>query len=174
MGARDADAAVLRAAAFPDDAPIVRELFREYGASLPFSLCFQGFEEELATLPGRYAQAEGGAVLLAEHGGHVAGCVALRRHSERSCEMKRLWVRPMARGRGLGRVLAAGIVRSAREMGYAEMVLDTESGMREAIALYRSMGFVEGPPYGGPSPLPGILYFRLSLAPSRTAGSSSQ
>lgn len=139
-----------------------RVLFEEYAQSLGFSLCFQGFDEELAGLPGRYAPPQG-RLLLARVEGQLAGCVALQPINARACEMKRLYVRPEYRGRGVGRALAQAIVEAGREIGYRTMRLDTLTSMPEAIALYRSMGFVDIPPYCF-NPIEGAVYMALSLA----------
>ncbi|HER44498.1 MAG TPA: GNAT family N-acetyltransferase, partial [Candidatus Eisenbacteria bacterium] len=134
----------------------VRELFIEYARSLDFDLRFQDFDSELDSLPGDYAPPSG-ALLAAFEGAKASGCVALRRIDESTCEMKRLYVRPEHRGRGVGRSLAERIIRIARAIGYRSMKLDTVSGMAEANALYRSLGFVDTIPYRF-NPLDGCLF----------------
>jgi ribosomal protein S18 acetylase RimI-like enzyme len=139
-----------------------RELFLEYAQSLGFSLCFQGFDKELASLPGDYAP-PAGRLLLAEFEGQLAGCVALHQLEHAICEMKRLYLRPQFRGKGLGRTLADRIIREARHIGYQHIRLDTvEPVMKDAVALYRKIGFYEIPPYCA-NPIPGALYMELLL-----------
>lgn len=139
-----------------------RGLFLEYAQSLGFSLCFQNFEQELASLPGNYAPPDG-RLLLAEFEGNLAGCVALHRLERDLCEMKRLYLRPQFRGKGLGRALAHRIICEAGEIGYKRMRLDTvESVMKDAVEMYRRMGFREIPPYC-PNPIPTALYMELKL-----------
>jgi GNAT superfamily N-acetyltransferase len=139
-----------------------RELFLEYAQSLGFSLCFQNFDKELATLPGDYAPPEG-RLLLAEYEGQLAGCVALHKLEAQICEMKRLYLRPQFRGKGLGRVLADRIIAEARQIGYRRMRLDTvEPVMKDAVAMYRRIGFHEIAPYRA-NPNPGTLYMELEL-----------
>jgi len=145
-----------------DDVEQARELFKEYEAWLGIDLCFQNFEKELAELPGRYAPPDG-RLLLAVENGNVAGCVALRKIGEGICEIKRLFLRPAFRGKGLGRQLAERIIRDAREIGYQRMRLDTlPPKMNDAIALYRSLGFKEIEPYYD-NPVPGAKFMELSL-----------
>jgi len=146
----------------PEQISAIRELFLEYAKSLNFSLCFQSFEKELAELPGEYAPPDG-RLLLAAHGSQLAGCVALHKLEPEICEMKRLYVRPQFRGKGLGRVLAERIVADAREIGYKRLRLDTvEPVRRGAVALYRKLGFREIAPYRE-NPIAGALYMELIL-----------
>lgn len=152
----------LQQAESPQQITAVRELFLEYAQSLNFNLCFQSFEKELAGLPDDYAP-PAGRLLLAAHGSQLAGCVALHKLEDEICEMKRLYVRPPFRGKGLGRVLAERIVADAREIGYKRLRLDTvEPVMRDAVALYRKLGFREIAPYRE-NPIEGVLYMELSL-----------
>jgi len=143
------------------DVPQVRELFKEYEASLGISLCFQGFEKELASLPGEYAPPEG-RLLLALWDGRLAGCVALRKDDQDACEMKRLYVRPPFRGKGVGRTLAHAIIAEAKEIGYKKMRLDTLPSMKEAIALYQSLGFQPTASYRH-NPIEGAIFMELAL-----------
>jgi len=139
-----------------------RQLFLEYAESLGFSLCFQGFDEELQNLPGAYAPPSG-RLLLAYRQGQTAGCVALRQLDNQICEMKRLYVRPGYRGQAVGRMLVDRVIAEARSIGYERMRLDTiESSMQSAIALYRRRGFREIAPYR-PNPIGGALYLELLL-----------
>ncbi|HEU4592386.1 MAG TPA: GNAT family N-acetyltransferase [Steroidobacteraceae bacterium] len=158
---------LIQPARFPRDLEIVRTLFREYAASLNFDLCFQGFEEELAGLPGKYA-APAGAVFLAMKNGEPMGCVALRPIGNGDCEMKRLFVRPAARGEKLGRRLAERVCRQAVDAGYSRICLDTVESMREARALYESLGFREIEPYVF-NPLPEAKYMARELRSDRHA-----
>jgi putative acetyltransferase len=138
-----------------------RILFREYAAGLGFDLAFQGFEAELAALPGDYAPPRG-ALLLAVDSGAWAGCVALRPIDGEVCEMKRLYVRPSWRGTGLGRRLAAAILDEGSRLGYARMRLDTVPAMQSAIALYESLGFRDIPAYRH-NPVPGTRWLEARL-----------
>ncbi len=146
----------------PEDIAHARALFLEYEQSLGFSLCFQNFEKELANLPGDYAPPDG-RLLLAEHEGQLAACVALHKLEIGICEMKRLYLRPQFRGKGLGRILADRIVTEARQIGYRRMRLDTvEPVMKDAVAMYRRLGFKEIAPYCE-NPIAGALYMELEL-----------
>ena len=139
-----------------------RALFLEYAQSLGFSLCFQDFDKELANLPGEYAPPKG-RLLLAEYEGQPAGCVALHKLDDESCEMKRLYLRPQFRGKGVGRILADSIIAQARQIGYRRMRLDTvEPVMKDAVEMYRKLGFKEIAPYR-PNPIPGAIYMELEL-----------
>jgi putative acetyltransferase len=139
-----------------------RELFLEYAQSLGFSLCFQNFDRELASLPGDYAPPTG-RLLLAEYDAQFAGCVALHKIEDGICEMKRLYLRSQFRGKGLGRVLAERIITEARQIGYQRMRLDTvEPVMKDAVAMYRRFGFKEIAPYCK-NPIAGALYMELLL-----------
>jgi len=138
----------------------VRGLLREYATSLAFPLDFQGFERELAELPGAYAPPRG-ALLLARGD----GCVALRPLDDTTCELKRLYVRPHARGAGVGRRLAEAIVAVARRLDYSCMRLDTVPGMENAQALYEQLGFREIAPYTT-NPVEGTRFLELDLRDS--------
>ena len=140
----------------------IHALFLEYAESLGFSLCFQGFDEELARLPGKYSRPEG-RLLLVRQDDADAGCVGVQRLESNLCEMKRMYVKPIFRGRGLGRALAETAICEARAAGYQAMRLDTiEPRMSSAVALYRTLGFVEIAPYR-PNPIPGALCMELVL-----------
>jgi ribosomal protein S18 acetylase RimI-like enzyme len=136
----------------PDDLEAVQNLLREYAASLQLDLSFQDFDSELADPLGFYE-----LVLLAE-----GGCVALRRLDENTCEMKRLYVRPSARGAGLGRRLAEAVIAAAQKRGYTRMLLDTLPTMNPAQTLYESLGFRETEPYRF-NPVPGTTFLELEL-----------
>jgi len=134
-------------------------IFRAYAAALPVDLAPQGFGRELAALPGPYAPPSG-ELLLAKRGDHVLGCIALKELEPDVVEIKRLFVRPRERGKGIARALVAAAIATARAQGAGEIKLDTLPGMTEAIALYRSFGFMPIPPYGS-HPYPGLLCFGL-------------
>jgi ribosomal protein S18 acetylase RimI-like enzyme len=143
--------------ALAGDLELVRELFREYADSLGVDLSFQGFDEELEALPAGYD-----VILVAGED----GCVGVRLLDVDVCEMKRLYVRPSARGSGLGRMLAAAAVERARALGYRAMRLDTMPMMGDAQRLYESLGFVEIPPYRH-NPVAGTRFMELDLRPRR-------
>lgn len=139
----------------------VRQLFREYVASLNVDLDFQNFDEELNTLPGCYAPPEG-ALLLAMDEKRAAGCVALRKLETGICEMKRLYVRPQYRGANLGKVLVEAIIAEAKKRNYSALRLDTLPSMARARVLYASLGFTEIPPYRF-NPIEGTAFMELTL-----------
>jgi GNAT superfamily N-acetyltransferase len=150
-----------------------RELMVEYATWLEFNLCFQGYEEEIQSLPGKYAPPTG-RLLLALWGGRTAGVIALRPLEEPGvCEMKRLYVRPEFRGHQIGRVLAERIIAEAAEIGYSRMRLDTISGkMDRAIAMYRTLGFAEIGPYYK-TPVGETLFMELALNPAVKSNSGA-
>ena len=146
----------------PADIDLAHTLFEEYAAGLGISLCFQNFDQELANLPGDYAPPSG-RLLIARVGGEVAGCIALRRQDESVCEMKRLYLRPNFRRKGLGGKMVETILTEAKQIGYSRMRLDTLPGrMDKAISLYRSIGFKEIAPYYD-NPVADVLYMELVL-----------
>ena len=144
---------------------VTRTIFREYADGLGVDLCFQGFEAELAALPGDYA-APRGALQLALVNRQVAGCGAFRSIGDvdyaNACEMKRLFVRPAYRGLGLGRLIAQALMDQAVRAGYSAMLLDTLDDMEAARELYASLGFEEIPPYYF-NPIPGAHYLKADL-----------
>jgi ribosomal protein S18 acetylase RimI-like enzyme len=158
----------IEAATTEADFDLARALVREYAAGLGIDLCFQSFDEELAHLGEMYGPPLGGLLLARDSGGvetedgEAAGCVALRRLDDGTAEMKRLYVRPAFRGRGVGRLLALALLDAAREIGYARVRLDTLPSMGTAQSLYRSLGFVEIAPYY-PNPVPGARYLEVAL-----------
>ena len=147
----------------PEQIESVRQLFEEYASWLGISLCFQNFDKELAGLPGDYAPPSG-RLLLAIDGADVMGCVALRKIADGVGEMKRLYVRPAFRGRGLGRTLTEELIAEVKQIGYASLRLDTLPGkMDHAIAMYRSLGFQEIAPYYK-NPVEGATFMELDLS----------
>ncbi|GAB3792950.1 GNAT family N-acetyltransferase [Dyella agri] len=154
----------IASARFPADGDVVRELFAEYADSLGIDLSFQGFAAELAQLPGKYAPPQGDILIARDATGTVLGCVGLRPTAMAgTAEMKRLYLRPAARGQALGRGLAEAAIARAREAGHARMVLDTLAAMDAARHLYAALGFRPVPPYYD-NPLPGTLYMALELS----------
>ena len=161
----DSPSVVLITPASAEDWRETRDIFTEYARSLAVDLCFQGFDEELAQLPGEYAPPRG-ALLLAKVEGVVAGCCALRpldaADYPNASEMKRLYVRKAFRGFGLGRQLAEAILDQARLAGYSCVLLDTLDEMEAARALYEDLGFEEIPPYYH-NPHAGAHYLKVDL-----------
>ena len=145
----------------PEEISTVRALMREYQQALGVDLCFQNFEAELARLPGSYAPPNG-RLLLATEGEIAVGCVALQPTTADRCEMKRLYVRPSARGTGLGRSLVTRLLEEAVSIGYREIVLDTLPSMTEAQQLYERFGFAETTAYR-PNPIDGTRYLAKQL-----------
>jgi len=152
---------VVRGARGTADFTVARALIEEYAAQLQIDLCFQGFATELNQLSEIYAPPTG-CLLLVRRGDAPVGCGAVRRLSPQVCEMKRLYIRPDARGANLGRMIADELVARARSLGYFTMRLDTLAGMIPARRLYGSMGFREIPPYYA-NPLPDVVYMELDL-----------
>ena len=156
------DAILLKQAKSEEDIQLARRLFKEYEAAIGVSLCFQNFDQEVAGLPGNYAPPSG-RLFLAYLGAQPAGCIALRKQTDSICEMKRLFLRPEARGKHVGRKLVETIIDEARAIGYKRMRLDTMIGrMDAAIALYRTVGFEEIPPYYE-TPIGSTLFLELKL-----------
>ena len=149
-------------ARWPQDRNTVEALFRDYVASLAEDISFQNVDDELASLPGKYARPTG-VVLIARDGEKAAGAIAYRMVEPGVCEMKRLYVRPVWRGSGLGRELANELIEDARAQRYRTMLLDTLASMSAARALYRDLGFVPVAPYYD-NPLPGVMYMVLELS----------
>jgi putative acetyltransferase len=148
---------------WPHDRATVEALFREYISSLAEDISFQNVDEELGTLPGKYARPTG-VVLIARAGAEPAGAIAYRMVEPGVCEMKRLYVRPAFRGSRFGRELANELIEDARARGYRTMLLDTLASMQSARTLYRDLGFVPVAPYYD-NPLPGVMYMALELIP---------
>jgi ribosomal protein S18 acetylase RimI-like enzyme len=149
----------------PQEIAAAATLFREYADWLGIDLSFQDFESELKNLPGRYAPPEGELLLACSHAGDVLGCVGVRPlDGPKVCEMKRLYVRPSARGAGVGAVLVEAIIKSAEALGYAEMKLDTLPWMESAMALYKQFGFTEIATYYD-NPVSGTRYLGKRLRP---------
>lgn len=145
-----------------DDLAAAGRLFLAYAQSLDFSLCFQGFDEELAGLPGKYAPEQRGALLLAKLDGRAVGVVGLRDLGDGVAEMKRLYIEPAGRGHNLGRALTDAVLAEARRFGYRALRLDTFPSMVAANRIYDALGFRDIPPYYD-NPLPGARYRELKL-----------
>ena len=146
----------------PEQIETIRLLFIEYQQWLNFSLCFQGFDQELATLPGKYSLPNG-RIYLAEVDGAIAGCIALRPMDENGiCEMKRLFVREEFRGKGIGKILAEKIIADAKSIGYHTMRLDTLQRMETARSLYKKLGFTVIPAYYN-NPMDEVVYMELKF-----------
>lgn len=152
---------VIKQALFPNDRDVVVSIFREYVSSPVANLDFQEYEAEFAGLPGKYAPPQG-RLLLARECGTVLGCAALRRVDESACEMKRVYVRPAARGRNLGRRLVQAILNEAKIAGYSRVCLDVLPEFTAAQRLYESLGFVPAPPVSF-NPVPGTRFLALAL-----------
>ncbi|WP_341909254.1 GNAT family N-acetyltransferase [Ferrovibrio terrae] len=155
-------AITIQPAVTQEDLAAARRLFTAYAQSLDFSLCFQGFDEELASLPGKYAPAERGALLLGKRDGEAVGVVGLRDLGDGVAEMKRLYIDPAGRGQNLGRRLADAVLAQARQLGYRAIRLDTFPSMVAANRIYDALGFGDIPPYYD-NPLPGARYRELKL-----------
>lgn len=145
----------------PEEIDIAKVLFQEYASSLDFCLCFQHFNEELKEIQTIYSPPHG-CLFLAFFDNQPAGCVALRKLEDDICEMKRMYVKPKFRSKGIGRALTEKIIEKAKSAGYKKMRLDTVSTMKEAISLYRSLGFKEIQPYTH-NPIKGALFLEINL-----------
>lgn len=140
---------------------IIKSLFIEYSKELRFELDFQNFNNELEQLPGNYAEPEG-VLLIAYYGNSVTGCVGLRQFEQDICEMKRLYVRQEFRGKGIGIKLSENVISEAKKIGYKKMRLDTISYMKEAIGIYKKIGFYEIEPYRH-NPFSDAIFMELIL-----------
>lgn len=152
----------IRPAAIPADLEAVTAIFREYVASPTVSLAYQDYAAEFADLPGKYAEPDG-RILLAWHDGAVVGCAALRRVDGRRCELKRVYVRPAARGRHIGRMLVERMIDEAKKAAYATMCLDVLPEFAAARQLYETLGFAPAPPVSY-NPVPGTAFLALDLS----------
>jgi GNAT superfamily N-acetyltransferase len=153
---------VVRALQNPEDLAAVRELWRAYWKSIDLPDDFQGFGEELQGLPGKYGE-DGGVLLIAWIEGTPAGTIALRRLSDHAGEVKRLYLRPQFRGRGLGRHLVEQVIAHAHAIGYETLFADTLPIMTDALSLYAKMGFETTGPYTA-DPTPGAIFLKLRLS----------
>ena len=147
----------IEVATSPEDIETVKVLFREYAEGLPIPLDFQGFDDEMATFPTGYD-----FLLLAKLEGNPIGAVACKPHSEGCCEMKRLFVRPLGLGKGIGRALSLDLMKRAKGFGYASMVLDSLRRLEPAVKLYKSLGFTEIEPYNF-NPEDDVVYMKRDL-----------
>ncbi|MTD94003.1 GNAT family N-acetyltransferase [Hyphomicrobium sp. xq] len=145
-----------------NDLADVAKLFHAYAAELPVDLALQGFVAELAGLPSDYAPPKGVLLIARGADGAALGCIGLRPIDDRICEMKRLYVQAAARQTGLGKALSVAVIEAARQRGYREMKLDTLPQLKQAINLYRSLGFAPIAPYGD-HPYEGTLCFGRML-----------
>ncbi|OAH42800.1 acetyltransferase [Sphingobium yanoikuyae] len=152
---------IIRHAIFPDDTASVLSIWREFIANSPVNLDYQGNDAEFVNLPGKYAAPEG-CVLLAERDGEIQGCIALRGVSSDICEMKRLYVRPHARGGQVGSKLVERLIAEARSIGYREMRLDVQQKSGSARKLYAAFNFVAAEPVSF-NPVPGASFLGLQL-----------
>lgn len=144
-----------------EDINIIRELFLEYARSLDFDLCFQNFNQELKNLPGEYSSPDG-LLFIAYWDGEPAGCIALRKLEENICEMKRLYVKNIFRGKNIGKALTKELITEAIKLGYKKMRLDTVPSMKTAQKLYKSLGFYDIKPYRE-NPVEGAICMELVL-----------
>jgi GNAT superfamily N-acetyltransferase len=151
----------LRTARFPSDQPAVLEIFREYVKSPKQDLSYQNFEAEFALQPGDYAE-PAGRILLAWHKGNVVGCAAIRKVDHSTCELKRVYVRPVARGLNIGRLLVEQLITEATLIGYSRMCLDVLPEFLAAQKLYESLGFLPANPVSY-NPVPGTKFLALEL-----------
>lgn len=140
-----------------DDLACVKQLFKDYAEQLPVSLDFQDFNEELDSFPKGFR-----CLLLARKEGQPIGAVGIKPHNDKTCEMKRLFVRPSAQGIGLGRALSLRVIKEAKGLGYSEMILDSLKRLKPAVALYQSLGFTEIKPYNF-NPEDDVIYMRRNL-----------
>jgi putative acetyltransferase len=151
----------IKRARFPEDLDAVNAIFREYIGSASVSLDFQNYEDELANLPGKYAAPRGG-LFLAWHADSVVGCACFREVNGETCEMKRVYVRPVVRGQNIGRRLVERILDESRPAGYTRICLDVLPEFKAAQQLYESLGFAAAPPVTF-NPVPGTKFLGLDL-----------
>lgn len=146
----------------PEQVEAVRQLFFAYQDAIGVDLAYQGFAEEIERLPGQYSPPDGALLLATDAEGQALGCIALRRIDQIRCEVKRLYVKPTARGVALGEGLVLALINRAAALGYRQMLLDTLPSMTPAIALYCRLGFQPGEAYGKAA-LDGTLFFVRDL-----------